>query len=109
MPLQWHEVVDGVSALPHVHSSERDGARTLSVGDQMFVQDESDSMIVLCSPYERDVILKSGDPAVRRGPTIDGQEFVRVVYEDAEMDAEILELVGEGRRIAEKLEGLEPT
>ena len=109
MPLHWHEVVDGVSALPYVQSGERDGARTLRVGDQMFARDESDSMIVLCSPYERDVILRSGDPAVRRGPTIDGQEFVRVLYEDAEMDAEILELVGEGWRIAEKLEGLEPT
>lgn len=108
MPLRWHEVVDGVSALPHVESAERDGARTLSVGDQMFAQDESDSMIVLCSPYERDVILESGDPAVGRDPTIDGQEFVRVRYEDAEMDAEILELVGEGWRIAEQIEGLEP-
>ena len=109
MPLQWHEVVEGVSALPHVRSGERDGAPTLSVGDQVFAKDETDSMIVLCSPYERDVILKSGDPAVGRGPTIDGQEFVRVRYEDAEMDAEILELVGEGWRIAERIEGLEPT
>jgi len=109
MPLTWHEVVEGVSALPHVRSDERDGVPTLSVGDQVFAKDETDSMIVLCSPYERDVILKSGDPAVSRGPTIDGHEFVRVRYEEAEMDAEILELVGEGWRIAEKLEGLEPT
>jgi hypothetical protein len=66
-------------------------------------------MIVLCSSYERDVILTSGDPAVQGGPTIDGHEFVRVRYEDAELDAEILELVGEGWRIAERIEGLEPT
>ena len=108
MPLQWHEVVEGVSALPHVQSVERDGARTLSVGEQVFARDDDDSMIVLCSPYERDVMLRSGDPAVGMGPTIDGQEFVRVWYEEAEMDAEILELVGEGWRIAEKIEGLEP-
>jgi hypothetical protein len=108
MPLRWHEVVEGVSALPHVESGERDGARTLSVGDQVFARDQSDSMIVLCSPYERDVILESGDPAVQQGPTIEGQEFVRVRYQDAEMDAEILELVGEGWRIAEQIEGLEP-
>ena len=108
MPLQWHEVVEGVSALPHVQSAERDGVRTLSVGDQVFAKDESDSMIVLCSSYERDVMLKSGDPALQQGPTIDGQEYVRVRYQDAEMDAEILELVGEGWRIAEQIEGLEP-
>ena len=52
--------------------------------------------------------LESGDPAVQRGPTIEGQEFVRVLYQDAEMDAEILELVGEGWRIAEQIEGLQP-
>ena len=108
MPLQWQEVVEGVSALPHVQSGEHDGAATLSVGDQIFAKDESESMIVLSSPYEREVMLTSGDPAVGLGPTIDGQEFVRVWYEEAEMDAEILELVGEGWRIAEQIEGLEP-
>jgi hypothetical protein len=108
MALLWDEVVEGISALPHVASGERDGARTLSVGEQVFAQDETDSMIVLCSSYERDVILESGDPAIQRGPTIDGHEFVRIRYEDAEMDAEILELVGEGWRIAERIEGLEP-
>ena len=41
-------------------------------------------------------------------PTIEGQDFVRVRYQAAEMDAEILELVGEGWRIAEQIEGLEP-
>lgn len=108
MALQWDEVVEGVSSLPHVQSGERDGARTLSVGEQVFAKDESESMIVLCSSYERDVILESGDPAIQAGPTIDGHEFVRIRYEDAEMDAEILELVGEGWRIAERIEGLEP-
>lgn len=108
MPLQWDEVVEGLSALPHITSDEREGAGTLSVGDQMFARDEGESMIVLCSGYEQDVLLDSGDPAVSRGPSIDGHEYVRVRYEFAEIDAEILEIVGEGWRIAERVAGLEP-
>jgi hypothetical protein len=108
MPLQWNEVVEGVAALPHVTSGEHDGARILSVGDHMFARDEGTSMIVLCSAYEREVLLDSGDPSVAAGPTIDGHDYVRVRYEYAEIDAEILEIVGEGWRIAERLAGLEP-
>jgi hypothetical protein len=101
MPLTWAQAVGLMTELPRVEETERDGVRTLTVDGHEFARDEGATMLVVCSSWEEREMLRSIDPAVGPGPTIDGVAHVRVDMAEASDDPEILELLTEGRRIAE--------
>ena len=101
MPLTWAEAAGHMTELPRVEESERDGVRVLTVAGHEFARDEGATMLVVCSPWEEEEMLRSVDPAVSPGPTIDGVAHVRVNMTEASDDPEIIELLTEGRRIAE--------
>jgi hypothetical protein len=101
MPLTWAEAAGHMVELPRVEESERDGVRVLTVAGHEFARDEGATMLVVCSPWEEREMLRAGDPAVSAGPMIDGMAHIRVNMAEASDDPEIIEMLTEGRRIAE--------
>ena len=101
MPLTWDEAAHHVLELPRVAESEADGQRILTVDGIEFARDEGTTILVASSSWEGREMVRSLDPAVSIGPTIDGLAHVRIDLDEAADDPQIVELLVEARRIAE--------
>jgi hypothetical protein len=103
VPSSWAEIRDFGLTLPDAEEITHEGKPALSVRGHMFVRSEPayHSVIILCTPFERDALLGSGDPSIGIAPRTEGHDYVDLRLDIVEIDSDIRELVTEAWRIAE--------
>jgi hypothetical protein len=103
MPVTWDDLLAFALTLPDTAASTHYGTPAAKVRDRMFLRlrEDDDSVVVLCSQWEKEALLSSGDPAIFTNPHYDGHGSVLLRLSEATMDAEVRELVTEAWRIGE--------
>ncbi len=103
MPATWDELLEFALTLPDTAESTHYGTPAAKVRDRMFLRLREDeaSVVVLCSMWEKEALLSSGDPAIFTTPHYDGHGSVLLNLHEASMDAEVEELITEAWRIGE--------
>ena len=103
MPVTWDDLLEFALTLPDTAESTHWGTPAAKVRGRMFLRlrEDDDSVVVLCSAWEKEALLSSGDPAIFTTPHYDGHGSVLLRLSEAAMDAEVRELVTEAWRIGE--------
>lgn len=103
MVTTWNEILTFALTLPDTAEATHYGTPAAKVRDRMFLRlrEDDESVVVLCSMWEKEALLSSGDPAIFTTPHYDGHGSVLLRLSEAAMDAEIEELITEAWRIGE--------
>ena len=102
MTATWDEIREFALTLPEVRETTHDGHPAVSVDGHMFARLEQDghSVIIMCSAWEKQVLLTSGDPAIGSAAPREAHEFVVLHMDGVDIDSDIKEMLTEAWRIA---------
>ncbi|MGI9085170.1 MAG: MmcQ/YjbR family DNA-binding protein [Aeromicrobium sp.] len=103
MATTWDEILAFALTLPDTVESTSYGTPAAKVRGRLFLRSrpEDDAVVVLCTPWEKEALLQSGDPAMFTTPHYDGHPYILLKLSEAALDAEIEELLTEAWRIGE--------
>lgn len=103
MAATWDEILRFGLTLPDTAESTSYGTPAVKVLGRMFLRlcPKDDSVVVLCSMWEKEALLASADPAIFTTPHYDGHGSILLRLSEATMDSEVEELITEAWRIGE--------
>lgn len=98
----WESVVEYAKTLPDVEETTWDGTPELSVHGKGFVRHipEGNTLVIMCTLGEKEVLLASGDPAIFTTPDYDGLGAILTRLDDYAEITDLEELITEAWRIS---------
>lgn len=97
----WDAVVAYAKTLPGVEETAWDGTPELSVHGKGFVRHlpGGNTLVIMCTPGEKSVLLSSGDPALFTTHDYDGLGAILAHLDDYDEVTDLEELISEAWRI----------
>lgn len=99
----WESVVEYGKTLPDVEEATWDGTPELTVRGKGFVRHlpVENTLVIMCTSVEKDILLRSGDPALFTTHDYDGFGAILARLDEYDEVTDLEELILEAWRITE--------